>query len=65
MQVQGICSHRLLHREVVETPSNYRDLTCGELEIPLAVTLWEQRYQKDPSSYSSWTCLWKGGEGVA
>ena len=38
MQVQGICSHRLLHRGVVETPSKFRDLTCGDLEIPLAVT---------------------------
>ena len=35
--MHGIHSRRLVYKEVVEALSNYRDLTPGDLEIPLVV----------------------------
>ena len=31
--MHGICSHKLMYSEAVEARSNYKNLTCGDLEI--------------------------------
>ena len=37
VQVYGICSCRLVYKEVVKTLSNYKNLTSGDLRIVLVV----------------------------
>ena len=57
LQLHVICSHWLVHKEVVEVRSNYRDLTCGDLEISFVVIRLGVA-----GAHTSWT--WgKGGGG--
>ena len=34
LQAYGICSRRLVYSEVVETRSDYKNFTSGDIEIP-------------------------------